>query len=155
MGRRRKGRPMGRPIDFSSEDEAFKAAMDALGAVPDKDLESASPPTTLKGTSPRKARRGKGDVLESLDLHGKDTERALRDLDSFIQRTRAAGRRRVLVITGKGLRSEGGAPVLKKAVGRWLRKSGTSRVERAETAPSHLGGEGAMILFLRPRARRR
>ena len=156
MGRKQKERRGAPPIDLASEDETFKAAMEALGAVPDKDLESAKkPPATVKRASSRKGKRGQGDVLESLDLHGKNTERALRDLDSFVQRARAAGRRRVLVITGKGLRSEGGAPVLKKAVGRWLRGSGAGRVERVETAPRHLGGEGALIVFLRPRARSR
>lgn len=153
MARKRNPNNSRQPVDLSAEDAAFRRAMEVLASVPDKDRDSAAEVrSAAKKALNGKLRRPKhGEIQETLDLHGKNTERALRDLDSFIQRTRAAGRRSVRVITGKGLRSEGGTPVLKKAVERWLRRSGADRVARVEPAPRHLGGGGALILFLRPR----
>ena len=149
--------PKGRnPPDFAAEDAAFREAMGKLTAVPDKDEgtpRQAEPARARRSEKERRKER-QGERLDTLDLHGLSTEQALKELDGFVQRSRAVGRRRVRVITGKGFRSEGGVPVLKQAVLRRLRKRGERRVERVETAPAHLGGSGAFILTLRRRGER-
>ena len=70
-------------------------------------------------------------------------------LDDFLAASQAAGRRCVLVITGKGYGS-GGAGVLKTMVPRWLKEQpNRGRVlVFCYAAPSH-GGEGALYVLLR------
>ncbi len=55
----------------------------------------------------------------------------------------------MIVVTGKGLRSERGVPVLKQTVERWLRRSGKHQVRAFSEAPRALGGSGAFLLYLR------
>jgi len=146
-------------LDYEGEDATFQEAMGKMGVVPNKDETAPAPQEVSRGNRGnvgRKRQRGKsgGERLETLDLHGFSREQALRELDGLIQRARAVGRRQVLVITGKGYRSEGGTPVLREAVKRWLQRQGKGRVERFEPAPRHLGGSGALMLTLRRRGTR-
>ena len=92
-------------------------------------------------------KRGKQRIEARLDLHGMTQSEAHGVLLSFIRGSRAAGRRCVLVITGRG-RVAGG--VLKAAVPRWF--------EEAEFRPHLLaitpaqprdGGDGALYIMLR------
>src|SRR5262249_44429419 len=62
-------------------------------------------------------KRGQRPVEARLDLHGMTQEEAHRALGGFLRAARTAGKRVVLVITGRG-RVGGG--VLKAAVPRWL-----------------------------------
>jgi DNA-nicking Smr family endonuclease len=92
-------------------------------------------------------KRGQQRIEARLDLHGLSQEEAHRALLGFIRAGRAAGKRCVLVITGRG-RLGGG--VLKEAVPRWL--------DEAEFRPHLLaisaaqprdGGAGAIYVMLR------
>jgi DNA-nicking Smr family endonuclease len=92
-------------------------------------------------------KRGQQRVEARLDLHGLSQDEAHRALFGFIRAGRAAGKRCVLVITGRG-RLGGG--VLKEAVPRWL--------DEAEFRPHLLaicaaqprdGGTGALYVMLR------
>lgn len=157
MGKER-NRSRGRknaPLDWGQEDSEFLRAMGRLASAPDKDSgsELGSQRSTAGRSPGRKERSIDRARLETLDLHGVDAEQAIRRLDSFVQRTRASGRREVLVITGKGRRSAGGVPVIKQTVLRWLRGPGKARVERFEEAHSRLGGSGALLLSLKPLGR--
>lgn len=165
-------------VDWREEDAEFHRAMAGLSSIPDKDGveaggdRSQGPPSGAGGRSRDKApgkrspsgRRKRASAvcelrrqstLDKLDLHGTTAEQAVRNLDSFVQRARASGRLKVLVVTGKGRRSENGVPVVRNAVIRWLERTGRSRVERFESAPRRLGGTGALILTLVPVGRRR
>jgi len=52
------------------------------------------------------------------------------------------------VITGKGNNSPG-EPVLRNAVGVWLREVGKTMVSEFVAAPRDMGGSGAFVVFLR------
>ena len=92
-------------------------------------------------------KRGRRTIEARLDLHGLTQAEAHQALAHFIAGSRAAGRRCVLVITGRG-RFSGG--VLKEAVPRWLNEAGLRRhlLAIAPAQPQH-GGNGALYVLLR------
>ena len=97
-------------------------------------------------------KRGRYPVEARLDLHGMIQAEAHRALTGFIARSRAAGRRCVLVITGHGRMSGG---VLKAAVPRWLAEPGLRPDVLAITpAQPSAGGDGALYVLLRRPPRR-
>jgi DNA-nicking Smr family endonuclease len=92
-------------------------------------------------------KRGRYPVEARLDLHGMTQPEAHRALTGFIARSRTAGRRCVLVITGHGRMSGG---VLKAAVPRWLAEPGLRPDVLAITpAQPRAGGDGALYVLLR------
>lgn len=75
---------------------------------------------------------------------------AHRALTRFLAAAQMAGRRSVLVITGKGFRGAGGVGVLKANVPRWLNEEPTRARVLAFTHASRAdGGEGALYVLLR------
>jgi DNA-nicking Smr family endonuclease len=100
-------------------------------------------------------KRGLHRIEARLDLHGMTQAEAHGTLSAFITGSRAAGRRCVLVITGRGL-GQNGPGVLKSSVPRWLEEPELRRQILA-TAPAqpHHGGPGATYLLLcRPKPKR-
>ncbi|EPY01195.1 Smr/MutS family protein [Magnetospirillum fulvum] len=94
-------------------------------------------------------KRGELAIEAVLDLHGHIQDRAHAELHSFIDRAWAAGRRLVLVVTGKG---QGGDGVLRRQVPRWLNQSPLrERVIGFSHARQHHGGEGALYVLVRRR----
>jgi DNA-nicking Smr family endonuclease len=96
-------------------------------------------------------KRGLHPIEARLDLHGKTQAEAHHALAAFVHGASEAGRRCVLVITGRGL-GPGGPGVLKSAVPRWLEEVGLRRkiLAIAPAQPQH-GGAGALYLLLRRR----
>ena len=96
-------------------------------------------------------KRGLHKIEARLDLHGMTQAEAHQVLAAFIRASRDAGRRCVLVITGRGL-SPNGPGVLKSAVPRWLEEPELRRQVLATAAaqPRH-GGAGAIYVLLRRR----
>jgi DNA-nicking Smr family endonuclease len=96
-------------------------------------------------------KRGLYPIEARLDLHGKTQAEAHHALAVFIHRSSEAGRRCVLIITGRGL-SPKGPGVLKSAVPRWLEEVGL-RQQILALAPAQPrdGGAGALYLLLRRR----
>jgi DNA-nicking Smr family endonuclease len=96
-------------------------------------------------------KRGLHPIEARLDLHGKTQAEAHQALAAFIRSSFDAGRRCVLVITGRGL-GPSGPGVLKSAVPRWLEEVGLRRriLAIAPAQPRH-GGAGALYLLLRRR----
>jgi DNA-nicking Smr family endonuclease len=92
-------------------------------------------------------KRGRHEIEASLDLHGLTQSEAHRALSRFVADSQAAGRRCVLVITGRGRLGSG---VLRSAVPRWLDEPGL-RGHLLGIAPAqpHHGGAGALYLLLR------
>jgi DNA-nicking Smr family endonuclease len=109
------------------------------------------------GVSPamrRTLRQGKRRPEATLDLHGQRAAEALRRLDAFVQRSRMAGRRCLLVVTGRGLRSGPAGPVLRHAVVERLTEGPLAgAVLGLVSAPPSLGGAGALLVLLRVEAR--
>ena len=94
-------------------------------------------------------KRGLHPIEGRLDLHGMTQAEAHRELADFVWASHQAGRRCVLVITGRGFGPDGPG-VLKRAVPRWLEEAGLRRriLATAAAQPRH-GGEGALYLLLR------
>ena len=102
----------------------------------------------------QKMRRGQVEIEGRLDLHGMYQDEAFRALEEFLARSQAAGKKCVLVITGKGTRPDGPGGgrtgVLRRAVPGWLNRAGLrERIQGfREAAPNH-GGSGALYVLLR------
>ena len=94
-------------------------------------------------------RRGQVDIEATIDLHGLTRTEAHRALNAFLEGSQNAGRRSVLVITGKGSRGEG---VLRDQVPSWLNAEPNRRMIRAfsHAAPKD-GGQGALYVLLKRR----
>jgi DNA-nicking Smr family endonuclease len=105
----------------------------------------------LDRANAERLKRGLHPIEASLDLHGKTQAEAHHTLAAFVHSSSDAGRRCVLVITGRGL-GPGGPGVLKSAVPRWLEEVGLRRkiLAIAPAQPRH-GGAGALYLLLRRR----
>ena len=134
---------MSRPS--ADEGQEFLEAMERLRRVPDKDGKRTSP------VEPGRVRRRKRKwvVEERLDLHGRTAEAAEGALLAFVAAAKKKGRRRVLVITGRGRGSAGGVGVLGSVVDAWARGPGRPLVAAVSSAPKELGGSGARVLELR------
>jgi DNA-nicking Smr family endonuclease len=97
-----------------------------------------------------KLRRGQFRVEDDIDLHNFTQEQAHRALDAFLAASHAAGRRCVLVITGKGLKSDGTIGALRHGVPHWLNlPPNRARVLAFCHATPADGGEGALYVLLR------
>jgi DNA-nicking Smr family endonuclease len=104
----------------------------------------------------RSLSRGKILPQASLDLHGMTLAAAERAVAAFLEDTTARGLRVVLIVTGKGLRLEGGrmlgGRIRAEFVG-WLnRADNRHRVRAVRTAHPRHGGGGAFYVLLRRRS---
>ena len=94
-------------------------------------------------------RRGKMKVDATLDLHGHSQEQAHQKLVPFLRHSYDAHRRCLLVITGKGMRSEGKG-VLQRMLPLWLNDAIIRPyILGFDYAPRDKGGEGAYLILLR------
>lgn len=103
--------------------------------------------------------KGQLPVEARLDLHGHRQATAHRALDAFIGASHRAGRRCVLVVTGKGQERPGQPPpimgeeapgVLRRNLPRWLAEPGLAdKVLAVRPALPQHGGEGAFYVLLR------
>ena len=125
---------------------------------PSAPLPPAKPPELalgrIAGVDKRLAerlKRGQLPIKGMLDLHGLTQEEAHRQLDGFLALSANAGRRCVLVITGKGVwRSESG--ILREMVPRWLNEApNRARVLAIANAQPRHGGSGALYVLLKRR----
>jgi DNA-nicking Smr family endonuclease len=99
----------------------------------------------------RALRRGEHPPEARLDLHGLTRDEAVSAAEQFLLRSRARGRRTVLVIHGRGQNSEAGGPVLRPALQEWLGSAASARagVMAFAPAPPRAGGAGATLVLLR------
>jgi DNA-nicking Smr family endonuclease len=102
--------------------------------------------------------RGKLAPEAKLDLHGMTLSEAQPELVRFVLGSHAAGRRLILVVTGKGRDRDEGGPVpaprgaLRHAVPQWLaRPPLASVVLQVTQAHRRHGGDGAFYVYLRRR----
>ncbi len=99
--------------------------------------------------SAERLKRGLHPIEGRLDLHGMTQAEAHRALAGFVHNSRDAGRRCVLVITGRGF-GPTGPGILKLAVPRWLEEAGLRRhIVAVAPAQPRDGGAGALYLLLR------
>ena len=93
-------------------------------------------------------RGGKLHVEATLDLHGETVDRGVAQLRTFLIDARKLGRRCVLVVHGRGLHSDAGAPLREAVVGELLGPL-SGLVHAISSASPSAGGEGATYVMLR------
>jgi DNA-nicking Smr family endonuclease len=107
----------------------------------------------------RSLSRGKREPEATLDLHGMTLVAAERAATRFLEEAVALGLRVVLVVTGKGLRQEGGRVIggrIRAEFVGWLnRPDNRGRVRGVRAAHRRHGGSGAFYVLLRRRQPRR
>ena len=95
-------------------------------------------------------RRGLMPIDATLDLHGHTQSSGRTALAGFLRAHRAAGRRCVLVVTGKGLKDDWSPGALRQALPGWLNAPDLRRLILAYChAQPHHGGSGAVYILLR------
>jgi DNA-nicking Smr family endonuclease len=99
----------------------------------------------------RRIKRGQLAVSARVDLHGMTQAEAYRELVEFIEHASSQNKRLVLVITGKGRRSESReSGVLKAMLPRWLNLPELrSNILAFDTAQIMHGGSGAFYILLK------
>lgn len=110
----------------------------------------------LDARTEQKIRGGKMPIEGKLDLHGYKQDEAHNLLNDFVLRAHAQEKRCLLVITGKGKGSSGGAwydipeGVLKQKVPQWLTIPPLKEIV-LKIIPAHRthGGEGAVYVYLK------
>ena len=137
----------------------------ATGASPSPTARRKSPPPPVtQAGDPRQQRhvaRGRRQIDATLDLHGMTQDQAFSALTRFLAQARAMGYATLLVITGKGVRTDGDEGVdfgftasrgiLRRRFLDWA--DGPFREHISSVAPSHQrhGGGGAFYVFLKKR----
>ncbi|MBS2023931.1 MAG: Smr/MutS family protein [Deltaproteobacteria bacterium] len=158
-------KPKARPIAQQQPVDPELAAYDELRELVDEvvpfritgHVERAGAGELLEGAAQgldanilKKLKRGAYAIEARLDLHGLIAAEARLALERFIAQSRHEGRRCVLVVHGRGLHSEGGVPVLKETVRRWVESDRLGRTILAfASAQPKDGGAGALVLLLK------
>ena len=132
----------------SSDEELFLREMEGLQVRFEDRYPESAPSARPLPRRMRQVRQGTLVPEASLDLHGALRSEVAGKLSQFLQNARYHGWQTLLVITGKGLHSEG-EPVVRGEVERFLISTGNHSVAEWGRAPQKYGGEGALILFLR------
>lgn len=110
-----------------------------LGALKDISLKQA-----------QKMDKGNLEIEATLDLHGKTLDQSHSELKRFIVHCYSNKIRCVLVITGKGLKSEGGEGRIKKSLLSWINDSELKNyILRVSQANRKHGGSGAFYILLK------
>jgi len=135
-----------------------KSAPKRQKIAPSKKLSTARSPSPAPAPSQRpmldrrnkdKLRKGKIPVEAVIDLHGMTQDQANSALIHFITTAAAQQKRCVLVITGKGSRSQGGVGVLKSNLPHWIEVPPLSDlILDYNAAHRKHGGDGAFYLYL-------
>lgn len=143
------------PADFHIGDLArpLTAVRDLVPTIEER---LASQPVRMDRRAHRDMMRGKLAPEARIDLHGMTLAEAHPELVRFVLKAHGAGKRLVLVITGKGRRSDDHGPipqrvgVLRHQVPQWLAQPPLGAVVMQVT-PAHLkhGGAGAYYVYLR------
>ena len=104
--------------------------------------------TGMDRRTAKRFRKGKMAIEGRLDLHGMYQDAAHAALNDFIRASAAQGRRKVLVITGRGSRE--GTGVLRERLPQWLNQPPCrDHVVSFTTARPQHGRDGAFYVLLR------
>jgi len=147
----RKAPPPPVPVQRLRDDEQVLADSLSDDVVFEAGLETGEELVFLRPGLPnqllRKLRRGQWVIQDQLDLHGLRTDEARPLLAGFLAEALRAGHRCILIVHGKGLRSENREPVLKRKVGNWLAQR--DDVLAFVQARPEDGGGGAVVVLLK------
>jgi DNA-nicking Smr family endonuclease len=148
-------RPAPSPFRIGQSASGGSGAHDLAPSLSDR---VKSEPLRMDRKTHQRMKRGRLDPEARIDLHGMRADEAHAALQSFILSAQAQGRRLVLVITGKGRRSEDEGPiprrpgVLRHQLPHWLSTPPlASCVLQIREAHLKHGGAGAFYVYLRRR----
>ena len=146
-------RPPPAPVPrMRARDEAEALRESRLPALDDAAFDGSEPLSysrdEISARTLKRLAAGQYSIQDEIDLHHLRAVDAENTLKRFLDQARVEDRFCVRVIHGKGLRSEN-APVLKALVARLLRLRGD--VLAFASAPSRLGGTGAVLVLLNRR----
>lgn len=146
--------PMPEPEDDEADPEARLMRQAMTGSVEfELELSDEYMHGYVRGLDSKIFQQLKAGRLSSeghLDLHGQNAEQALDSLLFFMRESYLAGRRMVLVITGRGKNSPKGLSILRQEVQTWLTREPLRRITLAFcTAQPKDGGAGALYVLLR------
>ncbi len=135
--------------DDQTDEALFLTAMGDLPVrfkeyLPESDPQPLAVPRRMK-----QLKQGKLTPDASLDLHGCQRTEVEEKLRYFLQNAQYQGWNTLLVITGKGLHSDAGKPVLRDAAEQFFSAEGRKLIAEWGRATKQYGGDGALILFLR------
>ncbi len=85
----------------------------------------------------------------SLDLHGLQRHQVREKMQHFLQNATYQQWQTVLIVTGRGLHSTDGVPVLRDEAEKFLAAEGQPLIAEWGRAPRQYGGEGALVVFLK------
>ncbi|MEZ5830603.1 MAG: Smr/MutS family protein [Dongiaceae bacterium] len=140
------------PVKPQTAKSAKPAVAPAKPAPPAPAKPHALTHGTSHGIDRRQAarfRKGKLPIEGKIDLHGRTQQDAHDDLLAFLKRAHAAGKRTVLVVTGKGM-TTAKTGILRQAVPRWLNEPAfRSLVLAFDYAEPQHGGEGALYVLMK------
>ncbi len=136
-----------------TEEELFLAEMSQLQVrFEDSFVDAEDEPAVASSRRLKQLKQGKIVPDATLDLHGLTRPEVAPKLDRFLHNARHHHWQTLLVITGKGLHSEGGEAVLRQETERYLTGPGRAEVAEWHQSPARYGGAGALVLFLKKQA---
>lgn len=117
----------------------------AVAVAPEESLFFTRP--GLQHRLQQKLKRGNIPIDARLDLHGQTIAEAGNTLADFLSEAQENGYRCVIVVHGKGQRSQQGKPVLKTQVNHWLQNN--NNVLGFCSAQARDGGTGSVYVLLK------
>jgi DNA-nicking Smr family endonuclease len=142
-----------RPIASAprNDEELFLSALQGMEVIFNDEIPELEVPSAI----PRRMKlveQGRLRPSERLDLHGFTRSEARRRTAHFLENAVHHGYPLVLIITGWG-KSGSGEAILREEIMRFLRSDGVPLVSEWALAPKNLGGDGALLVFLRSRSK--
>lgn len=143
-------RPAPLPVPRRADERAVLEDLASLGSGGSADSEIEDDAVFLRPGLARdivrKLRRTHWAIQDQLDLHGMTGDEAARATADFLVASRAQGLRCVRIVHGKGLRSPGGEPVLKRLIRKLLARR-DEVLAFAEPRAAE-GGGGAVVVLI-------
>ncbi len=135
--------------DFASIYEMWTKSHDEKNAISKRYEDSSNEDITASETSINALRQMR--AQDVLDLHNLVLDEALLRVKTFLDDAKSKGYRKVLVITGKGLHSQGGEAVLRPAIKATI---ANHPAVREYFVPKALdGGSGAFAVILKAKTK--
>jgi DNA-nicking Smr family endonuclease len=138
------------PVDLAAEQSDEELFLGSLGQLDVRFSEQL--PQKTKPAMPRRLKQLKQGRLTpdaSLDLHGLQRHQVVEKVELFLQNATRQQWQTLLIITGRGLHSSDGEPVLRDEAEKFLAAAGKSMIAEWGRAPRQYGGEGALVVFLK------
>lgn len=131
-----------------SEQEQFLAALGEMSVRFEDHLPDQEEPPQASPRRMKLVKQGRLQPEMTLDLHGLLRHQVVEKVRFFLEDAKFQGYRTLLIITGRGLHSQG-EPVLRTEVEKFLNGDGRTLLAEWARAPRQYGGEGALIVFLK------